>query len=228
MSATTQTDISTSAARTSFISNRLGSLLAIAPLGVWVLVHLWNNLAAFGGASDWERSVTEFKHPLLQGVTWAIVLVPLIWHAVWGTKRTIEERPNYPRYGYFANLRFILQRASAIGLGAFLAAHLWLAFIKPRFVVGAPESFADLASQMRHHLPTLAVYALGILAVAYHFANGLHAAAMGWGVAVSRTALRRMQLGVWVLFVLLLAMGWGAIYALWLAGGVATMPASPG
>ena len=219
MSATTHTDISTSATRTSFLTNRLGSILAIAPLGVWVVIHLWNNLAAFGGADDWQRAVTEHPHPLTQGVTWAIVLVPLIWHVAWGTKRTLDERPNYPRYGYFANLRFILQRASAIGLAAFLGAHLWLAFIKPRFLEGAPESFADISHEMRFHLPTLVVYLLGILAVAYHLANGIHAAAMGWGFVVSRSALRRMQLGIWVLFVFMLAMGWGAVYALWMRGG---------
>ena len=32
---------------------RLGSFLAVVPLGVWTFIHLWNNLAAFqGGEGD--------------------------------------------------------------------------------------------------------------------------------------------------------------------------------
>lgn len=218
MSAITETDAETTSSRTSFISNRLASLLAIAPLGVWLVIHLWNNLAARSGPEAWQQAVTEYPHPLASGITFAVVLVPLIWHVIWGTTRTIQERPNYPRYAYFSNLRFILQRLSALGLALFLGAHLWLAFIKPRFLEGAPESFADISHQMRFHTPTLIVYLLGTLGAAYHLANGVHAAAMGWGVVSSRGALRRMQLWIWVLFVALLAMGWGAVYAIWLGG----------
>ena len=39
-----------------FLRARLGSALAIAPLGVWTFVHLWHNLAAFEGAAEWERA----------------------------------------------------------------------------------------------------------------------------------------------------------------------------
>ena len=216
--ATTETDAQVAATRAGFISARLGSFFAIAPLGVWVTIHLWHNLSAFSGAAAWEESVTSYPHGIAMGVSWAVVLIPLGWHVVWGSARVVKERPNYPRYAYFANLRYVLQRLSAIGLALFIGAHMWLAFLKPRFAEGAPETFADLSHEMRFHTPTLVVYALGILAIAYHLANGVHTAAMGWGVTVTRAALRRLQLAIWVLFLLLLGMGWGAIYALWSAG----------
>jgi succinate dehydrogenase / fumarate reductase cytochrome b subunit len=41
---------------------------------------------------------------------------------------------------------------------------------------------------------------------------------MGWGIVVSRRALKRLDAGVIVLFLILLGMSWGAIYALWDAG----------
>jgi succinate dehydrogenase / fumarate reductase cytochrome b subunit len=206
------------AERGRFISHRLGSALAILPLGVWTVIHLWNNLAAFDSAESWQSKVTEYPHPLAMGVTLAVVLIPLVWHTAWGLMRIGQSRPNYPRYGYFANLKYVLQRLSALGLLAFLGAHLWLAFLKPRFQEGRAEPFADIAHEMHFHRPTLIVYILGVLAIAYHLANGLHTAAFGWGWVVSKGALKRLELGAWIVMIVMLAMGWGAIYALWLAG----------
>jgi succinate dehydrogenase / fumarate reductase, cytochrome b subunit len=206
------------ARRANFISDRLGSALAILPLGVWTMVHLWNNLAAFQGAAAWQSAVTEYAHPFAEAVTLGIVLLPLLWHIVWGIGRIFQTRPNYPRYGYFVNLKYIVQRLSALGLLAFLGAHLWLAFLKPRLLEGQVEPFADIAHEMHFHRPTLVVYILGVLAIAYHLGNGVHTAMMGWGVVETKRALRRTGIVAWVLFVVMLVMGWGAIFALFQAG----------
>jgi succinate dehydrogenase / fumarate reductase, cytochrome b subunit len=201
-----------------FINERLASALAIAPLGVWTLNHLWNNLAAFQGGPAWQKAVTEYPHPLAEGITLAIVLLPLVWHTVWGIGRIFQTRPNYPRYGYFANLKFIVQRVSALGLLGFLGAHLWLAFLHPRLVEGHVEPFADIAHEMHFHRPTIVVYLLGVLGIAYHFANGLHTALMTWGVASSKASLRKWEILAWGMFLLMLVMGFGAIFALYQAG----------
>ena len=69
---------------------------------------------------------------------------------------------------------------------------------------------------MAHHTPTLVVYILGILAVSYHLANGVPTFAMG--VVASAGALKRLDWVVYLAFILLLAMGWGSVFALWRAG----------
>lgn len=207
-----------SSSRSNFISERLGSALAIVPLGVWTLNHLWNNLAAFQGGAAWQKAVTEYPHPLAEGVTLAIVLLPLVWHTIWGLGRIFQTRPNYPRYGYFANLKFILQRVAGLGLLAFLGAHLWLAFLHPRLVEGHVEPFADIAHEMHFHKPTIVVYILGVLAIAYHLANGLQTALMTFGATVTKASLRKWEIMAWAMFLLMLAMGWGAIFALYRAG----------
>ncbi len=204
--------------RANFIAERLGSALAILPLGVWTIRHLWNNLAAFEGGAAWQTAVTEYPHPFAEAITLAVVLLPLVWHIIWGLQRIVQTRPNYPRYGYFVNLKFILQRLSALGLLAFLGAHLWLAFLKPRLVEGQVEPFADISHEMHFHKPTLAVYILGVLAIAYHLGNGVHTALMSWGAVETKTALRRSQIVAWIVFVAMLVMGWGAIFALFQAG----------
>jgi succinate dehydrogenase / fumarate reductase cytochrome b subunit len=206
------------AAHAAFLWSRLGSILAVAPLGVWTVIHLWNNLAVFSGERAWEAAVTEHTSPVSLAVTTAIVLLPLAIHTGWGLARLASSRPNNRSYGFFANLKYLLQRVSAIGVLAFLGAHLWLAFLQPRLVEHRPEPFRDIAAEMRHHPPTLVVYLLGTLGVAYHLANGLTGVAMGWGVVATQASLRKADRVAAVIFALLLAMSWGAIYGLWNAG----------
>jgi succinate dehydrogenase / fumarate reductase cytochrome b subunit len=207
--------------RSAFVRARLASALAIAPLGVWTVNHLWNNLAAFQGASAWQSAVTEYPHPVAQAVTGIIVLLPLAIHAVWGIGRLATSRPNNLRYAKYANLKYALQRLSAIGVLLFIGAHLWMALLRPRLMEGHAESFADVSHEMHFHAPTLVVYVLGTLGIAYHLANGLLTACMGWGVVTSRAALRRLEGTALVIFFVLLLMAWAAVYALWVAGGYA-------
>ena len=142
----------------SFVWARLGSFLSIVPLGVWTVNHLWKNLAAFRGADAWERSVTQYAHPVAEAATLIIVLVPLLIHTLWGIQRLFGFRPNDFAYAYYGNLKYLLQRLAAIGVLLFLGAHLWLAMIHPRLVLGHPELFSDIAYEMRFHTPTLVVY----------------------------------------------------------------------
>ncbi len=207
--------------RSGFLRARLSSALAVAPLGLWTAVHLWNNLSAFQGADAWQTAVTEYPHPFAQAVTAVIVLVPLAIHTVWGIGRLATSRPNNLRYPLYANLKYVLQRLSAVGVLFFLGAHLWLALLKPRSTTGHAEAFADLAQEMHFHRPTLIVYVLGTLGASYHLANGVQTFCMGWGVVSSQRALARLEWLALTLFALLLAMSWGAIYARWAAGAPA-------
>jgi succinate dehydrogenase / fumarate reductase cytochrome b subunit len=202
----------------SFVRARVGSLLAVVPLGAWTALHLWNNLAAFQGAAAWQEQVTGYAHPLAFFVSALVALLPLVLHTIWGLGRLATAAPNNVKYKFFGNAKYALQRLSALGVMLFLGAHVWLAMLHPRLTTGRPKPFADLSHEMHHHLPTLVVYLLGTLGVAYHLANGLHTFTTGWGIVTSRAALRRLGWGALLAFVALLGLGWGAIYALWDAG----------
>jgi len=202
---------------TSFVRGRLASLLAVAPLGVWTVLHLWHNLRAFEGPAAWQAAVTEYPHPVAQLVTLVVVLLPLLLHTAWGIGRLATSRPNNLRYGFYANLKYLLQRASALGVLLFMGAHLWLAMLEPRLAEGHAEPFADIAHEMHFHRPTLVVYLLGTLGVAYHLANGLQSFAMGWGLVSTRRAVKQLEAFSLLAFFVLLGMSWGAIYALYSA-----------
>jgi len=207
--------------RAEFFRARLASAVAVLPLGVWTFVHLWHNLAALQGGEAWQRAVTQYSHPVAEAATGIVVLVPLAIHAVWGIGRLASSRPNISRYRSYGNLKYVLQRLSAAGVLLFLGAHLWLAFLKPRIEEGHPEVFAAIAEEMHFHTPTLVVYLLGTLGVAYHLANGMQSFCMGWGVVSSARALQRLEWATVALFVVLLAMSWAAVYALYAAGAPA-------
>jgi succinate dehydrogenase / fumarate reductase cytochrome b subunit len=204
-----------------YLRSRLASALALAPLGVWTFFHLWHNLAAFRGAEAWQSAVTDYPHPAAQLATYVVVLAPLVIHLVWGLVRILVMRPNNGGYGYYANLKFILQRLSALGVLAFLGAHLWLALIRPRMVLGHAEVFSDISATMHFHTPTLVVYLLGTLGVAYHLANGVQTFGMKSGLSWSRSLRDPRERPYLALFLILLAMSWAAIYALYQAGASA-------
>lgn len=221
MSSSTAQAPAAETSETPFLMNRLGSILAVLPLGVWTAIHVWNNLAVYRGGQAWQNQVTGYEHPYGSALLSIVVLLPLLFHTVWGIGRLAKTRPNNVRYGYFDNLRYLLQRLAAVGVLFFLGAHLWLAFIHPRFF-GAhpgPEAFDDIAREMRYNLPTVVVYLLGTLGVAYHLGNGIASVGMGWGITTSVKGMQRWQAFGIVIFLVLLAISWAAIYGLWTAGG---------
>ncbi len=205
-----------------FILARFGSLFAILPLGVWTLNHLWNQLAAYRADQDqgaaWQRQVTAHSSNATAGLVFAIVLVPLVWHTVWGIIRMARTRP--VTLPWFGNVRYWIQRLSAIGLILFLGAHLWLAWFHPRFIGGAPEAFRDIAGEMHNNAPTLFVYVLGVLAIAYHLANGVWSFAFGWGINVSKGGMKWLERVIMLLFVIFLLIGWLAVYGMYRGGAI--------
>ena len=204
-------------ARNFFVA-RLGSLLAFAPLGVWTVVHLWHQLAAYESPQAWEIAVTGHVNVATTVLVFVLVLGPLLWHSVWGIVRMFRSRPALLQGG-FSNLRYVVQRLSAVGLLLFLGAHLYLAWFEPRFLHGRPEPFPQISREMRFHTPTLIVYVLGVLGIAYHLANGLWSfTTMGWGVTVSKSGIKWMERVSILLFLVLLAIGFAAIYALYRGG----------
>lgn len=204
--------------KTPLLKSRLGSFLAVVPLSFWVVNHLWDNLSAFNGAAAWEASVTHYSNPFAQVFTFIIVMLPLLMHTGWGLVRLFSFKPNNISYSNYGNLKYLVQRVSSVGVLLFLGAHIWLAFLQPRLMEGHAEPFSDIAREMHHHLPTLIVYLLGTLGTAYHLANGLQGFAMSWGIFASERSMRRFEPVAIGLFLVLTAMSWGAIYALYTAG----------
>jgi succinate dehydrogenase / fumarate reductase cytochrome b subunit len=204
--------------KNSLFQSRLGSFVAVVPLSLWTLNHLWDNLSAFSGAQAWQSSVTSYAHPFSMALGFLFSLVPLVLHTGWGLLRLFSFKPNNLAYNNYGNLKYILQRVTALGALGFLGAHVWKAFLAPRLFNGAPEAFDDIAREMRFHGPTLVVYLVGTLGTTFHLANGVQNFCMAWGIFASERSMRRFEPFVILIFLVLLAMAWGAIFALYQAG----------
>ena len=164
----------------------------------------------------------RYPRPVAQGITVVVVLLPLFIHVAWGIGRLFSSRPNNVRCGYFGSLKYAAPAAQrARGSLAFLGAHLWLAFLRPAAPRRRPrrDLRRSLARDALSRARRLVVYVLGVLGVAYHLANGLSGVAMGWGLRLEqRCAARKFDIFGIVVFARLLGLGWGAIYALYVAG----------
>lgn len=201
--------------RTPAIRTRLGSILAIAPLSVWVANHLYENLLIWrnDNGAAWQEDVTGYSTPISEILVLIAVVVPLLYHTAWGLVRMKATKPNLKSWPTFENLRFVLQRLAALGALLFIPAHLINARILP-FIRQEHGSTHLTAPEFAHHMhnpATLIVYILGILGVTFHLANGLWGFAIHMGFYQGGNAQRRLRNTCIALFVILLGCGWGAL-----------------
>ncbi len=193
------------------------SLLGIVPLGAYVVAHLWTNLYSLGGDKVFDEHLkTTNSSPAFIFLEVFGLGLPILVHAWMGLKIIARGRPNIGSYRFFSNLRFGLQRLSGLGVLLFLGAHVVKARILPAFgygehLVGGHESYAGMQAAFAEPA-TLTVYALGILGVAYHLGNGVWGAGMTLGLTTTPKAQARMEKVSMVFFLVLLAMGYLAIW----------------
>ena len=192
---------------------QLLTLFGIVPLGVYVFLHLGTNLYSLAGAEAFNAAVDRSRaNPAFLVLEIVGLAIPLLAHTVIGFMEMAKSRPNNVRYGFLDNLRYLLQRVSAIGLALFVVAHVVKARLFPeqQFLVNGHESFAGMHEAFSEPI-TLSVYVLGMLGVSYHLANGLQTAATRTGLVISEAGRRRMTWVAGFVMVLLLAMSGLAI-----------------
>jgi succinate dehydrogenase / fumarate reductase cytochrome b subunit len=149
--------------------------------------------------------------PWLPLIEWAFIYIPILYHTVYGTWIFLTGQPNNASYPYGKNWFYLFQRLSAVYIIFFLLFHV----LSLKYgVFGDKLAFDPLKATRTivmhmHYNPVLAwgVYPLGVLASAYHTANGFWTAGITWGLTISSGAQKRWG-GVCVgLFMLLFAAG---------------------
>jgi succinate dehydrogenase/fumarate reductase cytochrome b subunit (b558 family) len=175
--------------RRPFLLRKLHSLTGVAPVGGFMVFHLWTNANAMQGQERFDEAVSGISHmpylPLLE----AGILLPLAFHAIYGVKLALEARPN--TYTYSRNWMYTLQRVTGILAFAFIVYHMseywWPKWIgKMATDQFYPQLCANMASTWKGVPVVALVYILGIAASVFHFANGLWGFCFSWGITVSR------------------------------------------
>jgi succinate dehydrogenase / fumarate reductase cytochrome b subunit len=201
-----------------FLLRRLHSLFGVAPLGFFLMFHLWENSQSRFGAEHYNEKVVGF----LQGMNYlpfieiGLITLPLLFHSLYGLLITSEMRPQPQRYPLLHNRLYLLQRISGIGILLFLLLHLG----GTRFqTLVNPSLSADLFGHLQALLLQpwiLWLYIIGLLLSVFHLANGLWGFCITWGITTSPVAQRRAFILFMGVGLLLAAIGlhgiWGFIY----------------
>ncbi|HET6247731.1 MAG TPA: hypothetical protein VFE47_08545 [Tepidisphaeraceae bacterium] len=202
-----------------FFLRRLHSLTGIM-FGAYLIVHLVINatLAQGNTPRDFYQGHVGRIHavPFLAGVEWVFIFVPILYHAIYGTWLTFTAKWNVDHYPYLKNWLYVCQRISGFILALFILFHV----LSLKGVFGGRLAFDPnraTLSIVSHVNATWAlaylVYPIGILASAYHTANGFWTAGITWGLTISTGGQRRWGYVCAGVGVVLLACGLMALIA---------------
>lgn len=193
-------------ARHQFLIYRLFSLAGLMPIGGYLLVHVTVNATVLDSPAMYQQQVDKI-HALgmfLPLVEWTFIFLPILFHAAVGWLIISGAVPNLSSYRYGGNVRYTLQRITGILAFFFILAHvLHLHHLGGVLLGGASESVSgyvgrfdpDRAASSAGEAIQAALwiqifYAVGVLASAYHFGNGLWTLGITWGLWVTPRSQR--------------------------------------
>jgi succinate dehydrogenase / fumarate reductase, cytochrome b subunit len=201
-----------------FLLRKLHSLSGLLPVGLFLLEHFFTNAHAlqspeeFNSAAAWIDSL-----PLLPILELTIIL-PLFYHAFFGLYIALFAKNTLPRYTFERNWAFYAQRATGVLTLIFVLWHL-IEFrgVKLLGQLGfAPK--LDITYDVvaaGNHLGNnfiFAFYLIAIVGTAYHFANGMWAFLIDWGITIGPKAQKFSLTLMMGLFVIVSTMGVGAAF----------------
>jgi succinate dehydrogenase/fumarate reductase cytochrome b subunit (b558 family) len=159
---------------------RLHSAAGIFPVGAFFLAHVWINARALQGERALSAVATRLSgFPAMLAVEALFVWAPLAFHAGYGVRMLLRERPREARGPLDNPWASRLQRVTGAVTLIFLALHLYQFRLQVALGKLAPE---DLFPHLCDALSTTtsagiplnaALYLAGVAAASYHFANGL-------------------------------------------------------
>ena len=190
-----------------FLLRRLHSLTGIVPIGGFLLFHFFENASARRGAEAFNATVVKISEtPYLVALEMSLLILPILFHSIYGLFITASSRPNLQAYPEGRNWAYFFQRLSGLVGFFYIAFHVVTTRVWSAFYKQAPITFADMQLMLGEPL-FMAVYILGIVAITYHFANGLWSFSITWGLVTSRLAQQRLACLTQVFFVILCVVG---------------------
>jgi succinate dehydrogenase / fumarate reductase cytochrome b subunit len=186
--------------RHQFLIYRLFSLAGLIPIGAYMVVHLLTNATILNGPAAFQENVDRIHSlgVMLLPIEITFIFLPILFHAAVGWLIIIGAMPNTSAYPYASNLRYTMQRVTGIIAFVFIVFHV----IQLHHLAGEPfkeiggaqfhaEHASSSAATAIGPLWIQALYAIGMLSVVYHFANGLWTQGITWGLWTSAAAQRR-------------------------------------
>jgi succinate dehydrogenase / fumarate reductase, cytochrome b subunit len=185
-----------------FVIRRVHSLLGLVPIGIFLCFHLVLNVLATNSPESYEKVINTMRET--PGIFWAeliIIFLPILSHAIYGILVVYGGGLNTTRYVYFRNWFYVIQRLSGVFTLIFITYHVFALRIDGETATATVKNLTDFVKTPFG----LAFYLVGVLSAIFHFANGLWAFLITWGVTIGP---RSQKVSTWVcggIFVLLSA-----------------------
>ncbi|MGV1143365.1 succinate dehydrogenase [Staphylococcus aureus] len=195
-----------------FYLRRIHSLLGIIPIGAFLVVHLLVNhqatqgAEAFNKASNFMVIITISNYCRIFIYIHSVVISRFVWytHCIY-SKRKCWTLLN------FRNWMFFFQRVSGILTFIFIGIHLWQTRLQKAFY--GKEVNYDLMHETLQHPGWAIFYIICIIAVVFHFANGLWSFLVTWGGLQSPKSQRVFTWVSLIVFLVISYIGVTAIIA---------------
>ncbi len=150
-----------------------------------MVVHLLVNHQATQGAEAFNKASNFMESlPFLIIVEFLFIYIPLLYHGLFGIHIAFTAKENVGHYSIFRNWMFFFQRVSGILTFIFIGIHLWQTRLQKAFY--GKEVNYDLMHETLQHPGWAIFYIICIIAVVFHFANGLWSFLVTWGTSISK------------------------------------------
>lgn len=173
-----------------FILRRFFSISGII-LGLIIFwnIYIYSKSLSPNGIQSFNEAVFSIREiPFLVVFEILFFLIPLAFHAVCGFIILSQGRGNVLQYGYWANVRYWLQRMSGLIALFFIIYHIYAT----RIVASEAITTLDYLWMAKIFESSLRVgiYVLGATSILFYFSNGLWSSLITWGITVSKQSQR--------------------------------------
>lgn len=195
-----------------FYLRRLHSLLGIIPIGAFLIVHLMINHQATQGAEAFNRAAGFMESlPFLLVTELILIYIPILYHGLYGIHIAFTAKENIGHYSLFRNWMFALQRLTGIIAFVFIFVHLWQTRLQKLFF--GKEISYDMMHQTLQNPIWVIIYIICVIAVIFHFSNGIWSFLVTWGFLQSKKSQRIFTWVSLIIFLILSYIGVTAILA---------------
>ncbi|MEE9498803.1 MAG: succinate dehydrogenase [Nitrospinaceae bacterium] len=187
-----------------FLLLKFHSLTGLVPIGLFLTFHFLINSLRTVGVLPYQWSIDVINNlPFLIWIEISIIYIPLLFHSFVGIYITQVAKLNVIRYRYPRNWMYVLQRVTGAVVFVFLIYHMGTT-VAPKLWYGhhlfeAAPFLIDVMNQEFATWTGRTIYLVGILSATFHFANGLWAFCISWGIIVGPRAQRNASI-VFMLF----------------------------
>ncbi|WP_333870439.1 succinate dehydrogenase cytochrome b558 subunit [Desulforamulus putei] len=195
-----------------FFVRKLHSFLGVFPISFFLMEHLITNSLAAISPSLYDTAVSRLQSiPFLGVMEVLLIAFPLTIHALYGLYIVYVAKNNLTRYCYTRNWTFYLQRVTALITFVFVLVHVWQLRIA-HSLYGLEISYVTMQNLLANPW-WLAFYMIGLVAAAFHFANGFWNFTVSWGIVVGEQAQDFIWKLCMILFLISSYVGLTAIWA---------------